>query len=262
MPEKEDPVTIGREIRSLLTGQMGEVSHEKMMQLLKRFLRCWKQPTAYYQMISKSIKNLEEHASTKEYTRAKLVSLCKHLLPPDAYVQCITMLNNPPYRMKEHAVADTRIKMHKALQADNRVKANNINYRNCGEIKPDQYLKYFNNAVISYPYNPSSGTKNQSGYTYPKNNNNQNIGSTGGNGNNNTNNKRRNPQSNGNGGNANNNSNPKKPRTDGRNNNNNANNSNGNKAGNRNQLNNLGKSELKSLIGQLKKEGLTFDKNE
>jgi len=150
MPADEDPRQLGREIRFLLTTQMGQINHRRMKDLLSRYKKCWKPTMCYYEMITTSLRHMVDLENTKEYTRYKLVDVCKFLLPPDGYVECVNLLHtnqNLP-RMKEHAVDDIRVKMHKNLGYEMRNNnSNGTKYRNCGEVDRSMYLRYFNNAV-------------------------------------------------------------------------------------------------------------------
>ena len=149
MPAEEDEKQLGREIRFFLTSQMGTISHRKMKDLLTRFRKCWKPTMCYHEMITFALKQMDDLEHTKEYTRYKLVDVCKYLLPPDGYVHCVNLLyqNQALARMKEHAVEHIRTKMHKNLGYDMRQSNAQTKYYNCGDLPKDLYLRYFNNTV-------------------------------------------------------------------------------------------------------------------
>jgi len=223
MPGEEDPVQLGREIRFFLTTQMGNINHRKMEDLLTRFLKCWKPTWAYHEMIAKTLKNMRELHGTKEYNRLKLVDTCKHLLPPDGYVQCVGLMHQSEHtpRMREHAVEDTRIRMHKLLMSEvrNSTSNNSVKYQNCGELKSEAFLRYFNMSLSRNFKNPMGGNSEK-----PQSSS--------------QNNKKRE------GGSKGSSQDTKKPKVS--------------QPTNSGQNKKFSKSELHGLISELKKQGLTF----
>jgi len=145
-PDKEDPITLGREFRYQMTNNLISLSHAKICGLLKRYQRTWDKDTAYYHMLQQVIENLERSKFQAGYTREDLIKKCKNLLVPEAYVLCQNnlALSKGDTRLREHAVEDTRQRMHKQMVFDNQAGNKGHYNRNCGELPMNDFRSLFN----------------------------------------------------------------------------------------------------------------------